>query len=74
MLSWIESGAKAFTVTIEVPVKIRQKIIKIKLEEKENFKAKQEQTLGIYYLPSVFSFVHCGYGYIQLSKLIELNT
>lgn len=55
MLFRIESGAKAFTVTIEVPVEIR---LKKRTLGKENFRGKQEQTLGIYYLPPRFSFVH----------------
>lgn len=53
MLSWIESRAKAFTVTIEVPKKLGLKKL-----GKENFREKQEQTLGIYYLPTTLPFVH----------------
>lgn len=62
MFSRIESRAKAFTVTIGVPIKIRSK--KKRILGKENFREKQEQTLVVY-LPTTFSFVHSFNDYIE---------
>lgn len=55
MLSWIESRAKAFTVTIEVPIKIRFKKIR-----KRKFQGKTRANTGYLlfaYYTSVCSFI-----------------
>ena len=57
ILSRIESGAKAFIVTIEVPVKIRHKT---KTKTKNNFRKRKfrKKPLGDYYLPINYILTH----------------
>lgn len=54
MLSQIESGAKAFIVTIEVPIKIKPK------KKKKTFRKRKfrKKPLGGYYLPFNYILIH----------------
>ena len=62
MLSRIESGAKAFIVTIEVPVKIKPK--------KKNFRKRKfrKKPLGGYYLPINYILIHSVNDYLLYSQ------
>ena len=66
MLSRIESGAKALIVTIDVPVKIRQKKKKNKFR-KRKFRKKPR---GGYYLPInyIFTYSFCQRLLIEYSQ------